>query len=368
MPRPRVSRTVTGHPAAVEHSSERPDPSGRAPGDGVPRRRIERNQVDVRTKPAGDQQQLDGLVGAVVHAVDHGPLERGTAMRAIAPVGDRLLELGEGMQPVRRDQRGAELVVGRVQADGKPDLRMRGREMADAGHEPDGRDRDVAGTQPGAGGVGQPLDRAEGSSFVRHRLAHPHEDDVGEPPRGRLRQAPGLSPSPPDLRGDLARRQVPVQTHLAGGAERAPHRASRLGRHANRHAVGVAHDDGFDDAARIQAQERLARSPGVGDALLEHLDAQRQLLGQPGAKRWRHVGHLVVVGRAAPQLSVDLLGAKRGLAPGRHPFGEGLDAQVQGTHDPEGIGHPYQGSGILRARGSRYHDGETASKPPGGAR
>ena len=62
-----------------------------------------------------------------------------------------------------------------------------------------------------------------------------------------------------DLGDDFAGPQVADESHLAGGAEHAAHRAAGLGADADGVPSVVAHQHGFDGLAVIEAQQELAR-------------------------------------------------------------------------------------------------------------
>src|SRR5690606_31130036 len=67
-----------------------------------------------------------------------------------------------------------------------------------------------------------------------------------------------------ELGDDLVGAQVPRETLLAGRAERAVHRAPRLGGHAQRAAVGLRYEDGLDGVAPADVEQPFA-GPVVRD-------------------------------------------------------------------------------------------------------
>jgi len=98
------------------------------------------------------------------------------------------------------------------------------------------------------------------------RLAHPHVHDV----RDALAAMGELALPVTDLVDDLADREIADEPHLAGRAERARHRAARLGRDAHGVARAVMrHEHALDVVPVGEPQQRLARL-AVGARLLAH--------------------------------------------------------------------------------------------------
>ena len=92
---------------------------------------------------------------------------------------------------------------------------------------------------------------------------------------------------PHDFRGG----QVAVEALLAGGAERAVERATRLARHAERAAVGLGNEDGLNRVARAHVEEPL-HGPVGRHPLGDHRQSLHdRLLGQFVTQRPRKVGH-----------------------------------------------------------------------------
>ena len=107
--------------------------------------------------------------------------------------------------------------------------------------------------------VGEPAYGADDRLVVGHRLAHAHEDDVGDPARPAGDLAAGERPrAGDDLLDDLGGRHVALQPALAGGAERAGHAAAGLRGDAHRDPVGVAHQHRLDQRAVEEPPQRLA--------------------------------------------------------------------------------------------------------------
>ena len=152
---------------------------------------------------------------------------------------------------------------------------------------------------------------------VHHRLAHAHEDRVGD-----LGGAAEVQRLVEDLPGG----EVAAEAHRAGGAERARQRASRLRAEAYRAApVAVAHQHRLDRQPVVGAEERLDRAVARACLALEHERRERDALCELRAQRRRQVGHLVVAARAARGPLPHLAGAERGLA----AFGQRLFEQCR---------------------------------------
>ncbi len=97
-----------------------------------------------------------------------------------------------------------------------------------------------------------------------------------------------------DLIDDLCSREVPGQTGLACGAERAVHAATGLGRNAHGHALAVPHEHGLDHGAVEQAVDGLDRHALVRLEVLDRGQQRRhggchEFLALAG----RQVGHLL---------------------------------------------------------------------------
>ena len=228
------------------------------------------------------------------------------------------------------------------------------------GHEADGRDGDAAGAHAEAGrrGVGEATYGPDDGLVVGERLAHAHEDDVGDATGTAGHLAARHRPGPgDDLLDDLGGRHVALQTAHAGGAERAGHAAAGLAGDADGGAVGVAHQDRLDEGAVEELPERLAGGALVG---LERAQRRHQVGQQRRdevvALAGREVGHLGrVVDEPAEVVGGELLGpearqphllqqrlaarlvevgevARRLLAPARlvEDEGQGLDGLVRG--------------------------------------
>ena len=93
---------------------------------------------------------------------------------------------------------------------------------------------------------------------IMERLAHPHDDDVGQ----LLLFALEASGEIKNLSGDFAGGQVPRQAHLPGCAERAIHRAAGLRRDTDRIPIAVAHQDRLDFRLIAQREKVFFGQPG----------------------------------------------------------------------------------------------------------
>jgi hypothetical protein len=126
---------------------------------------------------------------------------------------------------VDRHELGAERFVRRVERQGEADRRPLSRHPLDPWDPADRRDPDVRVRDPD---VREPLARGEHVVEVHERLAHAHEDRVGEPGLARLGHRPHSvrSAEVQCLVEDLGRGEVAAEPHRAGGAERAGQRAA----------------------------------------------------------------------------------------------------------------------------------------------
>ncbi len=133
---------------------------------------------------------------------------------------------------------------------------------------------------------------------VVERLAHAHEDDVGEPAvllgRGPFAE---LVPGHLDLSDDLGRRQVAHQGLGPGVAEGAVEGAAHLAGDAQGAGAADIRDvDGLDLHARSHADQPLARAVHR-DLALHHLRTRQvEGAGQGGPQFLGHVGHPGEVG------------------------------------------------------------------------
>ncbi len=280
----------------------------------------------------------------VVDAPQDDVLEEELAPRALDVPRARGEEVVQGIRPVERHEAIAQLVGGRVQADGQVELQRLRREPVDRrGRPPPSTRRSSARRQPEPRRVVEQATGAERLVVVVERLAHAHEDDVGDPALALGAKDAG---EVQDLVDDLLGRQVPPQPEPAGGAEAAPDGAADLRRDADGGAARHEHEDGFDRMAVRRREERLARRASRRGARLHlHERDRRQPLRQRLSQRPRERRDGREVGdQAARERLVDLARAVRGLT------------QIgQRGRDDVGIEHPaivrrQGGEGMARAR------------------
>ena len=274
---------------------------------------------------------LRRVVDARQQRVGEGDAAAG-ALRVLARGGDQAVD---GDAPRRRDQPPPQRVVRRVQRDREADLQALARQPPDRALEADRRDRDAARAQAEAVAAEEPAHRPQRRPVVGERLAHAHEDDVGDG---------AFAGEVQHLGDDLAGAEVAAEALLAGGAEDAAHRAAGLRRDADggaaaragrvAGAVGVVvHPHGLDRRAAAEAEQHLRRPPVVGLGAGEHgRRAERVGRGEARAQRAREVGHRRERGRASAQRPAGgAAGAPRRLAPlreARLDRAEGLVEQV----------------------------------------
>jgi hypothetical protein len=218
---------------------------------------------------AGQVRQLPGVGAPVVGVVDQCPLEGEATALGPQVVGAGAHQDAEREAPVDRHQLVTQAIVGRVQRHGQVHRQVLGRQPADAGHEPDGRQREVAGRQPEPGvralhGWPHPVVVGEG-------LAHAHEHDVAQPPAVVAGPAGGAH----GLLDDLTGGEVALETRLPRGAEAARHGAPGLGRHAHGRAVAVVHEHGLDVGAPVETEQPLHRRASTVDRLAHGRQGRR---------------------------------------------------------------------------------------------
>ncbi len=135
------------------------------------------------------------------------------------------------------------------------------------------READVV-VQPGAG--------VEHRVGVREWFTHAHEHHIRDPLRRRVLR-------PQNLLHDLAGREVTLEAGLPRCAERATHRAARLGGDADRRALRVPHEHGLDLRSVVGAPQPFRRGVVVGELHRVDGERERQLLGEPGDEILGHV-------------------------------------------------------------------------------
>ena len=169
--------------------------------------------------------------------------------------------------------------------------------------------------------VVQRVDRLQDPVEIEERLAHPHEDDVGQALPVRGQAARGVA----DLVDDLGGLEVAGEAQLAGRAERAADGTAGLARDAQRVPLAlppagrIVHEDRLDESAVGQSMEGLLGQAAVGEADLrvaDGIEPERLVELGPEARRQRpDLGR--GIGLAAPDGIGDLAspearGATRG--------------------------------------------------------
>jgi hypothetical protein len=208
----------------------------------------------------------------VVHPVDERPFEAESTRRRGQPLLAGRVEAFEGVTAIERHEFITRVVVRRVQAHRQREGQSLRGQSLDGGRDAHGGDGEVA-RRHGAVLV-QALDHCDSDWIVGERLTHPHEDDVGQPPRR------GGACGVHDLLDDLTDTELARETRLARGAERAAHRATRLGGDAHGDAIGVAHQNRLDGGAVVQTKHPLARGAEIAGDLVGHFERRRKLVGQ----------------------------------------------------------------------------------------
>ncbi len=171
---------------------------------------------------------------------------------------ERFHELRRGTGILDRHQAAADLRIGRYQRHDQPETSPLGRVEANAGHDPDRRDRDRLGGNCQAARFGKDGGRLHHVGVVEHRLAHAHENHAPD----RVRRV-GLDLD--YLVDDFPRGQISTETQPPRRAKLAGHRTAHLGTHAD-HVLGVSgpmqqgNADRFD-RFRPLAAEKVLREP-----------------------------------------------------------------------------------------------------------
>ena len=102
-----------------------------------------------------------------------------------------------------------------------------------------------------------------------------------------------------DLTGDLARREMPNESHLAGQAERAAHRAANLCRDAEGLRGRVGNEDRLDLPAVRESEDEFLGAV-LGDVAPDDLGRRDdEALGELGRAARGQVGHAREVGDPA---------------------------------------------------------------------
>src|SRR5438270_6308985 len=131
---------------------------------------------------------------------------------------------GDRIFAVYRDHAAPEFVVRSVERDRQVDRQSLGTQPLDEGHQADGRDGDPPGAEIQRLLARPAADRADHRRVIVERLAHPHEDHVGE----RAPPLAEVATGGQELVDDLGFAEVAVEARTAGRAEAAPNRTADL--------------------------------------------------------------------------------------------------------------------------------------------
>ena len=268
----------------------------------------------------------------VVHASDHRDLVRDAppgGRRVVARGGD---DLGDRPPPVERHQHVAQRIARGMERDRQRELWSERGQPPDAGHDPGGRDRDMARAEAEPAAVVQRLDGGQHPVEVEQGLTHAHEHDVGEPLPGRDQPARRET----YLVDDLGHPEVAPEAELAGRAEWAADRAAGLARDAQRVPFArtgprrIMHQDRLDEGAIGEPMERLLGQAAVRLAHLgigDGVEAERSIegLAQWGRKR-PDVGRAPRI--AAPNRVADLARSVGRLPACGEPGGQHVRGQA----------------------------------------
>ncbi len=160
---------------------------------------------------------------------------------------------------------------------------------------------------------------------VVERLAHPHQHDIET--AGEQVQLPGENADLPD---DFAGRQVAVDAHLAGQAERAAHRAANLGRQAEGCAwiarsgfAGVRDVDRFDRPPVVEPEQELDGPVGRGLPLHDRRRANPTFTFESRAELTAEVGHRIEISDTVPMNPLEHLPRVEAWMP------EGLEGHLE---------------------------------------
>ena len=186
---------------------------------------IERDQIDLGRHAGHQLHQCFGLGQTVVDAFQHNVLKRHALGVGQARIGaDGVKQGGEIVFLVQWDQLIAQLIGGGVQADRQHGAGA-GAQFGDFGGDAGGADGDAAAADRDAVAIGDDVDRVGDGVQIIERLAHAHEDDVGELAVAIVQRSVGGGPfgqavaRDQDLGDDFSGGQVADQLLGAGMAE-----------------------------------------------------------------------------------------------------------------------------------------------------
>ena len=165
---------------------------------------------------------------------------------------------------------------------------------------------------------------------VHQRLAHAHEDDVGDNAVVAVAVAVEQFLGEPDLNDDFAGGEVAVKARVSGGAEGTSQRAAGLRGDAESAAIIFRDEDGFDAVAAVVAENPFARAVACRFVGNHRREAQFGDVFQFFAQRFAEVGHRVKIGDTLViNPFQQLLGAEGFFAVVDEPRGHCLAVQIE---------------------------------------
>src|SRR6185312_1233832 len=256
-------------PALQELVAEALDGRGARAPVARTRKWIERNEIDLGGMAVQQTRKRARLRRRIVNPVEHDVLEGHAAavlLVQVVPAGRQ--QFGDRMLLVDRHQLVAQRVVRGVQRHRQSHVGLFGQSV-DLWHETRSGERHAPARQVEAEIVQQDPQRRHHVAEVRQRLAHAHEDYVGDVPFGpgcgvgcgaSACRALQLARGEPYLAHDLGGAQIAIEALLRGGAEGAVERAADLRGDAQRAAVRLRDEDNLEGLRRVGAQQPLART------------------------------------------------------------------------------------------------------------
>ena len=164
------------------------------------------NEVYIRAHAAGQARELFGVLDLIVHSAEQNVLKRDLASGLDEPLLASIEQLGNRRVFGPRDDLSAQFVEGRVQRKRERHGDFEVAQLANCRGHAHRRHRDLARADTQAPRC---VDGADGLSHaveIRQRLAHAHEDDIGNAANA------GQSAEAPDLFDDAARAEISVKS------------------------------------------------------------------------------------------------------------------------------------------------------------
>ena len=275
----------------MQHGLERVGGSDAGGAAGIALRGVQRNEIDVGVQPLEQTGHAAGMLRRIVLTLDQGPAKEDPASRRLAIGATGGHQVGQRPATIAGHEGAAFFISGGMQAHRQIVRRLLLRHAQDAGDHTHRADADFRRAQVYAAIIGDDAQSLHDGIVIVQGLAHAHEHQVAQPGLAHALQQP-LSMQ--HLGDDLTRSQVAHETHLAGGAEDAAHRAARLSAQTGGEAPWIAHHHGLDLLAIIEPQEQLAREFITAlDPCVDRRDVERHILMQmgiqPAAQGWRQV-------------------------------------------------------------------------------